>query len=544
MLTTDAGPQPSRPSAVGPKVDAPRVGHGVRERNGLPVEPRRAHVDPVGPGSQTLAGDDPGLGLDLDAVDAELPAQPIRDAARAVAASARERAVVVVDEHVGGGSRRPWIAHDHQLIVVEARRPMDGARVLRRSARQAIPACRARGSCCLLRSCARSAPSERMAGGQTLNLPSRSRARGAPRGRADLSIARAPSRTTASRKSSSSIDEAAARAAAWAASFGAGGMVRLSFSGGSGPCRKAIFSTQRQPRCAFTRAMMTAALCCASSAKAPSTLMTRVAGAIGASGSRLAARGGHLQLDRPGVTGDGFANDRRPIGDQARFSQAPRGQCLRDERGSEFGEQLGAGARALHHRLDVGMVNCMNANVSALRSKAKRNAIVASYACMVGTLPPRARLARSARGNADPYRVWLSEVLLQQTTAQAATPYYQAFIAKWPRVEDLAAAPGRSGDERFRGSRLLFASAEPARLRQGDRSARWAISERGGEFTRASGRRRLYRRGDRGDRLRPPNRAGRRQYRPRSGAARRPRRADRSSAKRDRDGGARAGAAR
>ena len=32
-------------------------------------------------------------------------------------------------------------------------------------------------------------------------------------------------------------------------------------------------------------------------------------------------------------------------------------------------------------------------------------------------------------------------MLLQQTTAQAATPYYQTFIAKWPRVEDLAAAP-------------------------------------------------------------------------------------------------------
>ena len=32
-------------------------------------------------------------------------------------------------------------------------------------------------------------------------------------------------------------------------------------------------------------------------------------------------------------------------------------------------------------------------------------------------------------------------MLLQQTTAQAATPYYQAFIARWPRVEDLAAAP-------------------------------------------------------------------------------------------------------
>ena len=41
----------------------------------------------------------------------------------------------------------------------------------------------------------------------------------------------------------------------------------------------------------------------------------------------------------------------------------------------------------------------------------------------------------------DPYRVWLSEVLLQQTTAQAVTPYYRRFTEKWPAVEDLAAAP-------------------------------------------------------------------------------------------------------
>ena len=40
----------------------------------------------------------------------------------------------------------------------------------------------------------------------------------------------------------------------------------------------------------------------------------------------------------------------------------------------------------------------------------------------------------------DPYRVWLSEVLLQQTTAQAAAPYFQRFVETWPSVEDLAAA--------------------------------------------------------------------------------------------------------
>jgi len=40
----------------------------------------------------------------------------------------------------------------------------------------------------------------------------------------------------------------------------------------------------------------------------------------------------------------------------------------------------------------------------------------------------------------DPYRVWLSEVLLQQTTAQAAAPYFRKFVDTWPTVEDLAGA--------------------------------------------------------------------------------------------------------
>ena len=42
---------------------------------------------------------------------------------------------------------------------------------------------------------------------------------------------------------------------------------------------------------------------------------------------------------------------------------------------------------------------------------------------------------------ADPYHVWLSEVMLQQTTVAAVKPYFQRFLARWPRVVDLAAAP-------------------------------------------------------------------------------------------------------
>ncbi len=40
----------------------------------------------------------------------------------------------------------------------------------------------------------------------------------------------------------------------------------------------------------------------------------------------------------------------------------------------------------------------------------------------------------------DPYHVWLSEVMLQQTTVQAVIPYFGKFVDKWPAVSDLAAA--------------------------------------------------------------------------------------------------------
>lgn len=43
-------------------------------------------------------------------------------------------------------------------------------------------------------------------------------------------------------------------------------------------------------------------------------------------------------------------------------------------------------------------------------------------------------------GAADPYRVWLSEVMLQQTTVVAVKSYFERFTSLWPRVEALAAA--------------------------------------------------------------------------------------------------------
>ena len=42
---------------------------------------------------------------------------------------------------------------------------------------------------------------------------------------------------------------------------------------------------------------------------------------------------------------------------------------------------------------------------------------------------------------ADPYRVWLSEIMLQQTTVATVGPYFERFLARWPDIRALAAAP-------------------------------------------------------------------------------------------------------
>lgn len=71
---------------------------------------------------------------------------------------------------------------------------------------------------------------------------------------------------------------------------------------------------------------------------------------------------------------------------------------------------------------------------------------------IAGTADPAALLAwydrhrralpwRALPGQApDPYRVWLSEIMLQQTTVRAVKPYFDRFLSLFPRVHDLAAA--------------------------------------------------------------------------------------------------------
>ncbi len=82
---------------------------------------------------------------------------------------------------------------------------------------------------------------------------------------------------------------------------------------------------------------------------------------------------------------------------------------------------------------------------------------------------------RAAPGErADPYRVWLSEVMLQQTTVAAVEPYFRAFTARWPTVTALAAAPldeilsAWAGLGYYARARNLHACAKVLAARGGD----------------------------------------------------------------------------
>jgi A/G-specific adenine glycosylase len=48
------------------------------------------------------------------------------------------------------------------------------------------------------------------------------------------------------------------------------------------------------------------------------------------------------------------------------------------------------------------------------------------------------------KGEKDPYKIWLSEIILQQTRVEQGLAYYERFILNFPTVESLAKAPDES----------------------------------------------------------------------------------------------------
>src|SRR5262249_23382090 len=76
----------------------------------------------------------------------------------------------------------------------------------------------------------------------------------------------------------------------------------------------------------------------------------------------------------------------------------------------------------------------------------------------------------------DPYRVWLSEIMLQQTTVKAVAPYFLRFTARWQTVAALAAAP------RAERVKLWAGLGYYARARNLHACAKAVVERHGGRF--------------------------------------------------------------
>ena len=80
------------------------------------------------------------------------------------------------------------------------------------------------------------------------------------------------------------------------------------------------------------------------------------------------------------------------------------------------------------------------------------------------------------QGRADPYRVWLSEIMLQQTQVATVIPYYRRFLARFPDLARLAAAPTEDVMALWSGLGYY------ARARNLQRAAQEVVARHGGRF--------------------------------------------------------------
>ena len=80
----------------------------------------------------------------------------------------------------------------------------------------------------------------------------------------------------------------------------------------------------------------------------------------------------------------------------------------------------------------------------------------------------------------DPYRIWLSEIMLQQTQVATVIPYYQRFLDRFPEVRSLAAATPEQVSELWAGLGYY------ARARNLHRCAQVVVERHGGDFPRSA----------------------------------------------------------
>ena len=88
----------------------------------------------------------------------------------------------------------------------------------------------------------------------------------------------------------------------------------------------------------------------------------------------------------------------------------------------------------------------------------------------------RGRRVLPWREEPTPYRVWVSEIMLQQTRVQAVLPYFERFLAALPTLRDLAEAP----EEQL--AKLWEGLGYYSRVRNMKKAAQLAVERYGGEL--------------------------------------------------------------
>src|SRR5512135_3668559 len=82
------------------------------------------------------------------------------------------------------------------------------------------------------------------------------------------------------------------------------------------------------------------------------------------------------------------------------------------------------------------------------------------------------------RGRRDPYAVWVSEIMLQQTRVETVVPYYERWMRRFPTIRDLAEAPEHDVLVLWEGLGYY------ARARNLRKAAQMVVQEYGGQVPR------------------------------------------------------------
>lgn len=99
-------------------------------------------------------------------------------------------------------------------------------------------------------------------------------------------------------------------------------------------------------------------------------------------------------------------------------------------------------------------------------------------ACLIAWQKKEGRKGLPWQGTTDPYKVWLSEIMLQQTQVTTVIPYYLRFLERFPTLADLAAAPVEDVMPLWSGLGYY------ARARNLHKCAQTVVAQYGGEFPR------------------------------------------------------------